>query len=92
MPHRGRLNVLANVMHKPMPEILEEFISGTMAADDSGQVLVFVFEWGQGARKEYLTGKEYLTSKLALPMIAGRCWGLVMSSTAWATRTPSKHE
>lgn len=39
MPHRGRLNVLANVMHKPMPEILEEFISGTMAADDTGQVL-----------------------------------------------------
>ena len=33
MPHRGRLNVLANVMHKPMPEILEEFISGTAAQD-----------------------------------------------------------
>jgi 2-oxoglutarate dehydrogenase E1 component len=34
MPHRGRLNVLANVMHKPMEEILEEFISGTIAADE----------------------------------------------------------
>ena len=34
MPHRGRLNVLANVMHKPMEEILEEFMSGTISADD----------------------------------------------------------
>ena len=32
-PHRGRLNMLANVMHKPMPEILEEFIQGTLSTD-----------------------------------------------------------
>jgi 2-oxoglutarate dehydrogenase E1 component len=29
MPHRGRLNVLANVMRKPMPLIFSEF-QGTL--------------------------------------------------------------
>ncbi|EMD39728.1 2-oxoglutarate dehydrogenase complex E1 component mitochondrial precursor [Gelatoporia subvermispora B] len=34
MPHRGRLNVLANVIRKPIEAILNEF-SGTAADDDS---------------------------------------------------------
>ena len=34
MPHRGRLNVLANVIRKPIEAILNEF-SGTAEADDS---------------------------------------------------------
>ncbi|KAI0051081.1 2-oxoglutarate dehydrogenase complex E1 component mitochondrial precursor [Auriscalpium vulgare] len=34
MPHRGRLNVLANVIRKPVEAILNEF-SGTADADDS---------------------------------------------------------
>jgi len=33
MPHRGRLNVLANVIRKPMEDILSEFITGPMQAD-----------------------------------------------------------
>jgi len=36
MPHRGRLNVLANVMRKPMEEMLYEFMEGTIAADEEG--------------------------------------------------------
>mmetsp|Transcript_64204 Transcript_64204/g.152149 ORF Transcript_64204/g.152149 Transcript_64204/m.152149 type:complete len:1045 (+) Transcript_64204:26-3160(+) len=36
MPHRGRLNVLANVIRKPMEDILAEFKVGPIAADNSG--------------------------------------------------------
>lgn len=40
MPHRGRLNILANVMRKPMEEIFNEFMSGPVASDDTtGDVL-----------------------------------------------------
>lgn len=35
MPHRGRLNVLANVIRKPLEAILNEF-SGAIDADDAG--------------------------------------------------------
>ena len=38
MPHRGRLNVLANVMRKPMEEMLYEFMEGTVAADEEGHL------------------------------------------------------
>ncbi|MCH7864523.1 MAG: 2-oxoglutarate dehydrogenase E1 component [Proteobacteria bacterium] len=34
MPHRGRLNVLANVMGKPFQAIFSEFQSGTVHPDD----------------------------------------------------------
>lgn len=33
MPHRGRLNVLANVCRKPLPQIFTQF-AGLEAADD----------------------------------------------------------
>jgi 2-oxoglutarate dehydrogenase E1 component len=36
MPHRGRLNVLANVMGKPYPAIFSEFQGGTVADDVLG--------------------------------------------------------
>jgi len=39
MPHRGRLNVLANVMRKPLEEMLYEFMEGTITADSEGQLL-----------------------------------------------------
>lgn len=40
MPHRGRLNVLANVMRKPMEEMLYEFMEGTITADEEGHLQV----------------------------------------------------
>jgi len=39
MPHRGRLNVLANVMRKPLEEMLFEFMEGTAAIDSTGNLL-----------------------------------------------------
>ncbi|KAJ1470651.1 hypothetical protein T484DRAFT_1846956 [Baffinella frigidus] len=39
MPHRGRLNVLVNVMRKPMEDMLYEFMQGTVTADKDGHLL-----------------------------------------------------
>jgi 2-oxoglutarate dehydrogenase E1 component len=36
MPHRGRLNVLANVMKKPVEEIFAQFEEGYLPADNRG--------------------------------------------------------
>ena len=38
MPHRGRLNVLANVCRKPLPQIFTQF-AGLEAADDVNYLL-----------------------------------------------------
>jgi 2-oxoglutarate dehydrogenase E1 component len=35
MPHRGRLNVLGNVMRKPMPLIFSEFSGTNYKAEDN---------------------------------------------------------
>ena len=37
MPHRGRLNVLANIMKKPLEQIFSEFESSFAPEDDQGQ-------------------------------------------------------
>jgi len=40
MPHRGRLNVLANVMRKPLEEILYEFIEGPLQGDKASDAVL----------------------------------------------------
>ncbi|KZT60346.1 2-oxoglutarate dehydrogenase, E1 component [Calocera cornea HHB12733] len=63
MPHRGRLNVLANVIRKPIEAILHEF-SGDVAADDSA-----------GGDVKYHLGANYVRptpsgKKVALSLVA----------------------
>eukprot|EP00494_Astrolonche_serrata_P027551 UN27814 len=36
MPHRGRLNVLANVVRKPLPQIFHEFAGQALPTDENG--------------------------------------------------------
>jgi len=50
MPHRGRLNMLMNVMHKPMPHLMSEFkgITGFGEA-----------EWGNSGDVKYHMGIEH---------------------------------
>ena len=39
MPHRGRLNLLSNIMQKPFPQIFKEFKTGTAFAEDSKSIM-----------------------------------------------------
>lgn len=44
MPHRGRLNVLANVCRKPLHQIFTQF-AGLEAADDVSILLGSIEKW-----------------------------------------------
>lgn len=50
MPHRGRLNVLVNVLHKPMQQLLSEFLGYTSYSAD---------EWGNTGDVKYHLGVEF---------------------------------
>ena len=58
MPHRGRLNVLANVMGKPHRAIFNEFKGGSFKPDDvegSGDVK---YHLGANGNYSSMDGKE----------------------------------
>lgn len=57
MPHRGRLNVLANVMRKPMPTIFSEF-QGTHY-DPKAHTKSHA-EWGSAGDVKYHMGSRYV--------------------------------
>ncbi|EPT30542.1 putative 2-oxoglutarate dehydrogenase e1 component, mitochondrial precursor [Toxoplasma gondii TgCatPRC2] len=50
MPHRGRLNVLVNVLHKPMQQLLSEFLGVTSYSSA---------EWGNSGDVKYHLGVEF---------------------------------
>ncbi len=63
MPHRGRLNVLANVIRKPIEAILNEF-SGTADASPGGDVK---YHLGANYIRPYPSGKRVGLSLVANP-------------------------
>lgn len=72
MPHRGRLNILANVVRKPLRTIFAEF-QGVMPSDDgaeqdakfaSGDVK---YHLGTSFTRKYPDGKEMTVEVLANP-------------------------
>lgn len=72
MPHRGRLNVLANVMRKPMPQIFKEFLGTHYDLDEymendwssSGDVK---YHLGTSMDRSYPDGRRVHLSLVANP-------------------------
>ncbi|CAM9154642.1 unnamed protein product [Chrysoparadoxa australica] len=85
MPHRGRLNVLANVLRKPMPQIFKEF-QGThydMADrgsewDNSGDVK---YHLGTSMDRTYPDGRRVHLSLVANPSHLEACNPVVAGKT-----------
>ncbi|KAI0739910.1 2-oxoglutarate dehydrogenase complex E1 component mitochondrial precursor [Daedaleopsis nitida] len=66
MPHRGRLNVLANVIRKPLEAILNEF-SGTAAEDDDHPAGDVKYHLGANYVRPTPSGKKVALSLVANP-------------------------
>jgi 2-oxoglutarate dehydrogenase E1 component len=79
MPHRGRLNVLANVIRKPIEAILNEF-SGAAAADDfmPGDVK---YHLGANYVRPTPSGKKVSLSLVANPSHLEACDPVVLGKT-----------
>lgn len=79
MPHRGRLNVLANVIRKPIEAILNEF-SGTADSDDwpAGDVK---YHLGANYVRPTPSGKRVSLSLVANPSHLEACDPVVLGKT-----------
>ncbi|MFA7441551.1 MAG: 2-oxoglutarate dehydrogenase E1 component [Sphingomonadaceae bacterium] len=61
MPHRGRLNVLANVMAKPYQAIFHEFSGGSSSPDDVGGSGDVKYHLGSSADREFDGNEVHLS-------------------------------
>jgi 2-oxoglutarate dehydrogenase E1 component len=61
MPHRGRLNVLANVMQKPFQAIFHEFSGGSSNPDDVGGSGDVKYHLGTSTDREFDGNKVHLS-------------------------------
>jgi 2-oxoglutarate dehydrogenase E1 component len=79
MPHRGRLNVLANVIRKPLEAILNEF-SGAVKSDDfpAGDVK---YHLGANYVRPTPSGKKVSLSLVANPSHLEACDPVVLGKT-----------
>ncbi len=71
MPHRGRLNMLANVMRKPMEQVFSEFAGKTPAAGDGSETYMgsgdVKYHLGTSFDRPTLSGNMIHLSLLANP-------------------------
>lgn len=67
MPHRGRLNVLANVLRKPLPAILKDFTASTTTNADDGYSGDVKYHLGTSYDRPTRAGKTVHLSLLANP-------------------------
>lgn len=67
MPHRGRLNVLANVLRKPLAAIFKDFIPGTTKNADEGYSGDVKYHLGTSYDRPTKSGKKIHLSLLANP-------------------------
>jgi 2-oxoglutarate dehydrogenase E1 component len=61
MPHRGRLNVLANVMGKPYRAVFHEFQGGSSSPDDVGGSGDVKYHLGASSDREFDGNKVHLS-------------------------------
>ena len=71
MAHRGRLNMMANVLHKPLETIFAEF-QGNMPTEDKEAQELFhsgdvKYHLGTSYTRKYDNGKEFTVEILANP-------------------------
>eukprot|EP01129_Flabellula_baltica_P014572 TRINITY_DN700_c0_g1_i3.p1 TRINITY_DN700_c0_g1~~TRINITY_DN700_c0_g1_i3.p1 ORF type:complete len:1000 (-),score=261.71 TRINITY_DN700_c0_g1_i3:30-3029(-) len=64
MAHRGRLNVLGNVLRKPLPQIFREFSEGTETSIGSGDVK---YHLGTSCQRPTRNGKKINLSLVSNP-------------------------
>jgi len=80
MPHRGRLNVLANVIRKPLEAILNEF-SGAAANSDDFQAGDVKYHLGANYVRPTPSGKKVSLSLVANPSHLEACDPVVLGKT-----------
>ncbi len=84
MAHRGRLNVLANVMAKPLRVIFHEFAGGSANPDDIG---------GSGDVKYHLgtsTDREFDGHKVHMSLVANPSHLEAVNRSCWARPARSR--
>ncbi|TPE61172.1 2-oxoglutarate dehydrogenase E1 component [Sandaracinobacter neustonicus] len=97
MPHRGRLNVLANVMRKPYRTIFFEFSGGSSNPEDIGGSGDVKYHLGASTDREFDNNKVHLSLapnpshlEAVNPVVLGkaratqRLKGLNVASPAWS--------
>jgi hypothetical protein len=94
MAHRGRLNVLGNVMGKPYRAIFSEFAGGSASPEDVGGSGDVKYHLGTSSDREFDGNKVHLslvptraTSRRSIRWCSARC---APSRSPAATRKPAR--